>query len=171
VTAGEAELKGAQVVHPEGRPAVSPTGRPREQITSDVIQVVSQNFRVEANKRQHNNRSHAEYKLVQQVLRDVPSDEWANLTAVDLHITRMPCALCCATLQEWFQKITGAAVTVSYEESHPPNLGDLVDFPTSEEDLARLRAFPNVTMPAAPAALFATQSEASAASVRAVPVK
>ena len=171
VTGGDADLRGVQIVHPEGRPALSPTGRPREQITSDVIQVVSQNFRIEANKRQHNNHSHAEYKLVQQVMRDVPRDEWPKLASVQLNITRMPCALCCTTLQEWFHLITGASVTVNYQESHPRQIGDLVDFPTSEEDLAVLRAFPNVAMPASPAALFSTRNEASAASARAAPVK
>jgi hypothetical protein len=170
-TSGDFDLQGVQVVHPTGQPAQSPTVRPREQVTSDVIQVVSQNFRLEDNRREHNNHSHAEYKLVQQLVRDVPRADWPNLESVSLTITRMPCALCCVTLQEWFSLLGGKPVNVSYNQSHPTSLDARSNFPTSEQDLAPLRLMPGVSLPASPAALFATQNEASAASAKAVPVR
>ncbi|MEQ4208807.1 DUF4157 domain-containing protein [Actinopolymorpha sp. B9G3] len=170
VAQGDFDLPGAQLVHPEAGPERRTTVPAGERLTTDVLQVVSQNFRLPPNAREHNNHSHAEYKLVHQVLRDVPRDDWSALHSVELEISRMPCAMCCQTLAGWFDRFTGATVALTWTHTHPEQLGDFVDFPTSTSDLQLLER-PNVIR-TGPDALFATAEEASrAANARAVPVR
>ncbi|MFE5409437.1 hypothetical protein [Microbacterium sp. NPDC056569] len=163
------DFPGAQIVRPEGRPD-TPGLAPEERVSSDVVQVISQNFRLESLSREHNNHSHAEFKLVGQVLRDVPPEAWASLQSLRIDINRMPCAQCCITLAEWFGTLTGAAVSIHWTSPHPVRPTDAVNFPTSAEDLARLD-LPHVVA-LGPTAWFATRAEADkAASLFAVPVR
>ena len=163
------DFPGAQIIRPEGRPN-TPGLAPEERVSSDVVQVVSQNFRLESLSREHNNHSHAEFKMVGQLMREVPPEAWANLQSVRIDINRMPCAQCCITLAEWFATFTGASVAIHWTSPHPVNRTDAVNFPTSAEDLARLD-LPGVVA-LGPPAWFANRAEADmAASLHAVPVR
>jgi hypothetical protein len=163
------DFPGAQIVRPEGRPD-TPGLAPTERVSSDVVQVVSQNFRLESLSREHNNHSHAEFKLVGQLMRDVPPEAWANLQSLRIDINRMPCAQCCITLGEWFGTFTGASVSIHWTSPHPVNPTDAVNFPTSAEDLARLD-LPHVVA-LGPPAWFTNRAEADmAASLHAVPAR
>jgi hypothetical protein len=163
------DLPGAQIVRPEGRPDTGGLA-PQERVSSDVIQVVSQNFRLESLSREHNNHSHAEYKLVQQLLRDVPSSAWQKLQSVRIDINRMPCAQCCLTLRDWFATFTSASVSIAWTSPHPVQRGDAVNFPTSAEDLALLDQRHVVAL--GPPAHYATRAEADReANLHAVPLR
>jgi hypothetical protein len=162
---GDPDLAGVHIAHPitgipDGKKQID---QPKERITTDTLQIASQNYRLPPNGKEHNNNSHAEHKLIEQLKRDVPDGNWAHLAHVQLSISRMPCAMCCVDLQDWFKMILGASaaatVDVTWVQTHPPKDGSVVDFPTSAADLARL-ANPRVTA-LGPAALFATSDEAT----------
>ena len=135
-----------------------------------MLQVVSRNREVTSLSREHNNHSHAEYKMVGQLMQDVPPEAWANLQSLRIDLNRMPCQRCCITLAEWFRTFPGAAVAINWDNPHPVQATTGANFPTSEEDLARLDQ-PHVVA-LGPRAWFATRAEADkVASLYAVPVR
>lgn len=162
--------QGTQIVRPEGRPHTPGVVPPTEQVSSDVIQIVSQNYRLESLSKEHNNHSHAEFKLVSQLANDVPRPAWKNLRSLRIDLNRMPCEQCCITLRDWFKTIPHTSVSLQWDEPHPRKATGKANFPTAATDLARLD-LPNVVT-SGPPAWFATRAEADkAASLYAVPVR
>lgn len=166
---GDADLPEAGIVHPDPGPERNPGGAPApQQVTTDTVQVVSRNFRLPTNAREHDNHSHAEYQLIQQLMREIP--DWSLLSSVDLYISRMPCSRCCGDLHGWLKVVSGVVVNITYDDSHPERLGQEVSFPTTSADLEKLK-LPGVKV-TGPPALFTSEEEATRTGNRAaVPVR
>jgi hypothetical protein len=155
VASGDDKEADTKIVNPE--PGGVLGGGAPEQITSDVIQMVSKNKSFPKNAKELTNDSHAETHLVEQLKRDV--QDWNLLLTMHLDISRMPCAMCCATLADWLRSMPHVQVRITYDRTHPETLEDSCNFPTSEESLNKFRALPNVTLAPLPA-LFQTDNQA-----------